>query len=184
MIDVVLANINCDQSKCFFSLNRLASFFQSRSVMHRRMLHSNSPGSVIELADFPKRSNDLYGSSVSLNLQSLKTERMPRGHHIGEPIEFPALRSAFNRLSGLFTNQAVGTAFTPVNQEDTVTLATRVVADDEESWRCLSDSKLMRHLIEESHSRECKVPPYDLPWPMGQPEYSQVRIFRGYLLIS
>ncbi|CDS37189.1 conserved hypothetical protein [Echinococcus multilocularis] len=142
----------------------------SHSGICRQVPRLNSPESLIELTNLSKRGDGLSGSAVSLNLQRQELERMPRGHHIGEPIEFPGLRSALSRLSGLLTGQ---TAATPILTEDAVTMATRAVADAEASRRRLAISKVPKRLIEDAQKNGEKVLLYDFPWPMGRPEFSQ-----------
>lgn len=140
--------------------------------MYRRMPHSTSPSSMIELTDFSNRDSSLGGSTVSLNLQIPETteRRMPRGAHIGDPIQFPSLRSAFSRLSGLLT----GHSTVQKKDEDSINLASRVVAADDESTMRLAGSTATKKLVEGVKRSGKKLPPIDLPWPMGRPEYSQV----------
>ncbi|KAM7541963.1 hypothetical protein Aperf_G00000010500 [Anoplocephala perfoliata] len=165
--DAVLANTTR------FTLAHLKQHLvRSYAVLYRRMPHSYSPSSMIELTDLSKSDGGLGGSTVSLNLQvpEATEDRIPRGAHVGDPIEFPSLRSALSRLSGLLT----GHMTVQENQEDSVTLASRVVANDEKTMRFAGASTAAtRRLVEGAKRSGKKLPPIDLPWPMGRPECSQ-----------
>uniref|UniRef100_A0A158QHI6 Suf domain-containing protein n=1 Tax=Rodentolepis nana TaxID=102285 RepID=A0A158QHI6_RODNA len=145
----------------------------SHSVLYRRMPRATSPCSLVELNDFSVRGDaddSLGGSTVSLNLCPPEViERMPKGAHIGDPIDFPSLRSAFSKLSGLIGGHST---VQEKRNEETVKLASRVVADDANT-RQLGDSKAAKRLVESAKRSGSKLPPIDLPWPMGRPEYSQ-----------
>ncbi|VUZ54878.1 unnamed protein product [Hymenolepis diminuta] len=145
----------------------------SHSVLYRRMPRSTSPGSMVELNNFSicgGVDDSLGGSTVSLNLRPPEViERMPRGAHIGDPIEFPSLRSALSKLSGLIAGQST---VQEKRNEETIRLASRVVAD-EENAKQLADSNTIMRLVEGAKRNGSKPPPINLPWPMGRPEFSQ-----------
>uniref|UniRef100_A0A5K3F446 Rho-GAP domain-containing protein n=1 Tax=Mesocestoides corti TaxID=53468 RepID=A0A5K3F446_MESCO len=139
-------------------------------TMYRRTPHSYAAGSLIELADFSgKKSTPLSGSAVSLNLHSQEGTRMPRGHHLGDPIEFPGLRSALSRLSGLRFGQPAGLRIA----DDEVKFAARVVADVDKYRSQVTDSRVTKRLASVARERGSKLPSLSLPWPMGRPECSQ-----------